>query len=132
MGDQVYPVCPPRSTLEYSAVAQVGWDIESSTLGAKRLRGQTAGPLIMLTTGLEARRTYNWWHTSQFFSGCLQKSRMGKPDSFHRSHHTLRFTGRLHQESQGKRQQTFILPFAMVGGNPRQDLDSVSHLSSKH
>ena len=25
------------------------------------------------------------------------RSRMGKPDSFHRSHHTLRFTGRLHQ-----------------------------------
>jgi len=62
--DQVYPVCPPRSTLEYSAVAQVGWDIESSTLGAKRLREQTAGPLIMLTTGLEASGLDGEEHTT--------------------------------------------------------------------
>ena len=35
--------------LQYSAVAQVGWDIESSTLGAKRLREQTAGYVGVIT-----------------------------------------------------------------------------------
>ena len=46
--------------LQYSAVAQVGWDIESSTLGAKRLREQTAGYVGVITFMISSNVRLCW------------------------------------------------------------------------
>jgi len=57
-GQDVYPLCLPAGSIDqHTAVTQVGWDIESSKLGEKLLRGATTtddlGPLITLPAELE-------------------------------------------------------------------------------
>jgi len=49
----VHPVCLPASTDQYTTVAQVGWDIESSRLGDELLKADNLGPPITLTTEVE-------------------------------------------------------------------------------
>jgi len=57
-GQDVYPLCLPAGSIDqHTTITQVGWDIESSKLGEKLLRGATTtddlGPLITLPAELE-------------------------------------------------------------------------------
>merc|ERR1712168_1160552 len=57
-GHNVYPLCLPAGSIDqHTTITQVGWDIESSKLGEKLLRGATTtddlGPLITLPAELE-------------------------------------------------------------------------------
>jgi len=47
----VHPLCLPASTDQHTAVAQVGWDIDSSKLGEKLLKAENLGPPITLPVG---------------------------------------------------------------------------------